>query len=225
MSDIILRRMPKLPLAADDALKTFPVLGELKKSHDKIKADLQYLLSHHEEIPALHEVHPRDLYVPGRAWRTFLLKIWGHEIKENIAAVPDTYAAISRIPGVPSALFSILAGGAEIVPHRGSAAGVIRFHYPLIVPKEPEKCWIEISGHHFFWKEGEPLVFDDTREHWVKNETEETRVVLIIDFNADMPFPVNLYTALRYQLVRHSAELKTVRQRAAVGVPPQTSPA
>ena len=42
MSDIILRRMPKLPLAADDALKTFPVLGALKTRHDKIKADLQY---------------------------------------------------------------------------------------------------------------------------------------------------------------------------------------
>ena len=82
---------------------------------------------------------------------------------------------------------------------------MIRFHYPLIVPKEPENCWIEIGGHHFFWKEGEPLVFDDTREHWVKNQTEETRVVLIIDFNADMPFPVNLYTALRYNLIRHSA--------------------
>ena len=221
MSDIILRRMPKLPLAADDALKTFPVLGELKKSHDKIKADLQYLLSHHEEIPALHEVHPRDLYVPGRAWRTFLLKIWGHEIKENTAAVPDTYAAISRIPGVHTALFSILAGGAEIEPHRGSAAGVVRFHYPLIVPTEPEKCWIEIGGHHFFWEEGVPLVFDDTREHWVKNQTEETRVVLIIDFNADMPFPVNLYTSLRYNLIRRSAEIKAVYERAAIGVPPR----
>ncbi len=61
-------------------------------------------------------------------------------------AVPDTMAAINKIPGVHSALFSILAGRAEIEPHRGSAAGVIRFHYPLIVPKEPEKCWIEIGG-------------------------------------------------------------------------------
>ena len=137
MSDMILRRMPKLPLGGEDALKAFPVLAELKKSHDKIKADLQYLLSHHEAIPALHEVHPRDLYVPGRAWRTFLLKIWGHEIKENTAAVPDTYEAISRIPGVHTALFSILHGFAEIEPHRGSAAGVIRFHYPLIVPEHP----------------------------------------------------------------------------------------
>ena len=135
--------------------------------------------------------------------------------------MPDTYAAISRIPGVHTALFSILAGGAEIVPHRGSAAGVIRFHYPLIVPTEPQKCWIEIGGYHFFWKEGEPLVFDDTREHWVKNQTDETRVVLIIDFNADMPFPVNLYTALRYNLIRNSAEVKAVQERAAIGVPPR----
>ncbi|MDP2332876.1 MAG: aspartyl/asparaginyl beta-hydroxylase domain-containing protein [Reyranella sp.] len=221
MSDMILRRMPKLPLAGEDAVRAFPVLDELKKSHAKIKADLEYLLSHHEEIPALHEVHPRDLYVPGRAWRTFLLKLWGHDVKENAAAVPDTMAAIAKIPGVHTALFSILHGYAEIEPHRGSAAGVVRFHYPLIVPTEPEKCWIEIGGHHFFWEEGQPLVFDDTREHWVKNQTDQTRVVLIIDFNADMPFPVNLYTGLRYKIVRRSAEIRTAIERASIGVPPR----
>jgi beta-hydroxylase len=219
MSDMILRSMPKLPLSGAAALEAFPVLAELRKSHDKIKADLQYLLAHHEEIPALHEIHPRDLFVPGRAWRTFILKIYGHEIEKNSAAVPDTIAAINRIPGVHSALFSILQGRAEIEPHRGSAAGVIRFHYPLIVPDEPEKCWIEIGGHHFFWKEGEPLVFDDTREHWVKNQTDQTRVVLIIDFNAPMPFPVNIYTGLRYELGRRSAEVKAIYERAAIDVP------
>ena len=221
MSDMILRRMPKLPLGGDDALRMFPMLDELRKSHAAIKSELQYILSHHDEIPALHEVHPRDLYVPGRAWRTFLMKIWGHEIHENIAAAPDTYAAISRIPGVHTALFSILHGYAEIEPHRGSAAGVVRFHYPVIVPDQPEECWIEIGGHHFHWQEGVPLVFDDTHEHWVKNKTPQTRVVLIIDFNAVMPFPVNLYTALRYNVARHSAEIKAIHARAAIGVPPR----
>ncbi len=33
-----------------------------------------------------------------------------------------------------------------------------------------------------------PLVFDDTREHWVKNQTDETRVVLIIDFTPTCRF-------------------------------------
>ena len=97
---------------------------------------------------------------------------------------------------------------------------MIRFHYPLIVPKEPEDCWIEIGGHHFFWQEGVPLVFDDTREHWVKNQTEETRVVLIIDFDANMPFPVNLFTAA-LQPDPPLAEVKAVRERAAIGVPPR----
>ena len=36
---------------------------------------LQYLLSHQEAFSALHEVHPRDLFVPGRAWRTCLLSL------------------------------------------------------------------------------------------------------------------------------------------------------
>ena len=49
-------------------------------------------------------------------------KIWGHQVNENTTAVPDTYAAICRIPGVHTALFSILAGGAEIEPHRGRQA-------------------------------------------------------------------------------------------------------
>jgi aspartyl/asparaginyl beta-hydroxylase (cupin superfamily) len=108
------------------------------------------------------------------------------------------------------------------MPHRGPAAGVVRFHYPLIVPTQPEKCWIEIGGHHFFWEEGVPLVFDDTREHWVKNQTAETRVVLIVDTDARMPFPVNVFTALRYQLIRRSSEMKTIVDRAAIAVPPRT---
>ena len=45
------------------------------------------------------------------------------------------------------------------------------------------------------------------------------RVVLIIDFNATMPFPVNLYTGLRYNLIRRSAEVKAVIERARQFIP------
>jgi len=48
--------------------------------------------------------------------------------------------------------------------------------------------------------------------------------VLIIDVNADMPFPVNLYTGLRFNLIRRSAEITAVRERAAIGVPPRNQP-
>ena len=39
-----------------------------------------------------------------------------------------------------------------------------------------------------------------------------------------MPFPVNLYTGLRYNLIRRSAEVKAVVERAAIGVPPRNPP-
>jgi hypothetical protein len=46
-------------------------------------------------------------------------------------------------------------------------------------------------------------------------------VVLIVDFDANMPFPVNLYTTLRYNLIRHSSEVKGIHERAAIGIPPR----
>ena len=50
-------------------------------------------------------------------------------------------------------------------------------------------------------------------------------MVLIVDSDADMPFPVNLYTSLRYNLIRHSSEVIAVKERAAIGVPPRQPPA
>jgi len=42
MSDMILRRMPKLPLGRRGRDQGLPVLTELNKAHDKIRPDLQY---------------------------------------------------------------------------------------------------------------------------------------------------------------------------------------
>ena len=38
-----------------------------------------------------------------------------------------------------------------------------------------------------------------------------------------MPFPVNVFTALRYYLIRRSSEMKTIVDRAAIAVPPRTT--
>ncbi len=164
--------------------------------------------------------------MPGRAWRTFLLKIWGHEVKENTAAVPDTYEAISRIPGVH-------AGAVQHPGRRGgdrapSRLGGRRDPLPLSADRAERAREVLDRDRRPSTSSGRKAsrwCSTTTREHWVKNQTNETRVVLIIDFNADMPFPpVNLYTDLRYNLIRRSAEVKAVRERAAIGVPPRNPP-
>ena len=69
-----------------------------------------------------------------------------------------------------------------IPPHRGAWAGVLRLHLALMVPEPQEQCRIRIADQLHTWKEGRCLVFDDTYNHQVWNNTDGFRVVLFVDF-------------------------------------------
>lgn len=38
-----------------------------------------------------------------------------------------------------------------------------------------------VDGQVYAWRDGEDVMFDETYVHWVKNETEQTRVILFCD--------------------------------------------
>ncbi len=209
--------MPKLPLVGNEALELFPELSWLPRSHETIKAELLQLLERKENIPNLYQVHPRAIRIYSPQWKIYILKLWGHEILTNISRCPETIKIIARIPGVHTALFSILEPYSAIPPHKGWATGVVRCHYPLITPENPEDCFMEVVGHRLCWQEREPLLFDDTRTHSVKNNSSRMRVVLIVDFEPPLPFPVRAFTKLRYNLVRNSEEIRHMCENAAVG--------
>ena len=46
------------------------------------------------------------------------------------------------------------------------------------------------------WEEGKSLIFDDTFNHEVWNDTEGYRVVLFVDFMRPIKFPFNLINKL-----------------------------
>ncbi len=216
ISEIIIRHMPKLPLVGKAALEFFPELSWLTRSHEAIKKELFHLLENQEKIPDLYQVHPRDKSIYSPEWKIYILKLWGHEIPANIGRCPETMKAIARIPGVHTALFSILEPHSGIPPHEGWAAGVVRCHYPLMTPDNWEDCFMDVAGHRLCWQEREPLLFDDTRTHSVENKTSQTRVVLIVDFETPLPFPLSAFTKLRYHLVRNSEEIRHMCENAAV---------
>jgi beta-hydroxylase len=88
-------------------------------------------------------------------------------------------------------MFSILTPGSRISAHRGVYNGVLRYHLALMVPSRPERCAIRIDGQTRHWEEGKSLIFDDTREHEVWNDSDEGRVVLFVDFLRDLPPPLS----------------------------------
>lgn len=87
--------------------------------------------------------------------------------------------------------FSTLGGKSYIQPHSGSMNLRLRLHLPLIVPSDTKpdafsnkpqtKCGLRVGDQIRSWEEGKVVVLDDSYEHEAWNETNEMRVVLLID--------------------------------------------
>ena len=173
-------------------LDLFPWVSRIEAGYDVIRAELDAVLAKRDEIPTFQEVLPsQELLTSDQKWRTYMFYGYGHRHAVNCAECPETARLVESIPGMKTAFFSILAPGKEIPPHRGFYKGVLRYHLGLKVPNEAEQCQIRVGETWRHWEEGKSMVFDDTFEHEVKNDTDQERVVLFVDMVRPLPFPLS----------------------------------
>ncbi|MEX1197368.1 MAG: aspartyl/asparaginyl beta-hydroxylase domain-containing protein [Pseudohongiellaceae bacterium] len=124
-------------------------------------------------------------------WASLHLYRHGQRIEENCARCPKTSAVIEsldlhRVPGyTPEVMFSVLRPHSRIPVHTGSVNGRLVVHLPLIVP---ENCGaLRVADEQRAWQEGECMIFDDAFKHEAWNDSDDTRVVLILDtWNPDL---------------------------------------
>ena len=124
-------------------------------------------------------------------WKTFFLKGVGMDCTENAIRCPETMKLLDKIPHVTTAFFSILSPGKHIPSHRGAWAGILRLHLALLVPEPTRNVRIRIANQICHWQEGKSLIFDDTWNHEVWNDTDGYRVVLFVDFARPLKRPWN----------------------------------
>ena len=113
-------------------------------------------------------------------WKRFHLCWYGKEVPSAQARCPKTVAILKSIPSVQAAMFASLPPGATLVRHRDPYAGSLRYHIGLATPNDP-KCFIDVDGERYFWKDGEAVMFDETYIHFAANETEQQRIILFCD--------------------------------------------
>jgi len=117
-------------------------------------------------------------------WGAFHLLKGGVRIAENADRCPRTMAAVARLPQPdiaargPTAMFSALQPHTRIPPHTGVSNARLVVHLPLIVPRD---CGFRVGNETREWKPGEAWVFDDTLEHEAWNDSDQIRVILIVD--------------------------------------------
>jgi len=119
-----------------------------------------------------------------RRWGVYFLWKAGTPIAEHIARCPRTVKALEAwprwdVPGYgPTAVFSILDAKSHIPGHTGVHNTRLTVHLPLIVPPG---CTFRVGGERRTWELGKALVFDDSIEHEVWNDSDVPRAVLIFD--------------------------------------------
>ncbi len=176
---------------------TFPWVSEIEANWKTIRAELDEVMKRREELPSFHEIMPEvDTITKDDQWKTYFLAGYGLESEENAKRCPDTTRLLKKIPGMKTAFFSILSPNKHIPPHVGPYNGVLRYHLGLLVPTPKEECRIRIDNEIMHWEEGESIVFDDTFNHQVWNDTSGHRAVLFVDFVRPVMFPFNLLNKL-----------------------------
>ncbi len=165
----------------------FDWIPQLENSFPDIRAELDQLLEHPEDLPAFHQISPDQKRISkGDNWKTFGFYVYGKRVDENCAVCPRTAAVLDSLPGIRSAMFSILKPRYRIAPHKGPTRAVIRAHLGLKVPADSRNVWIRVDDQILHWQEGKVVLFDDTYEHEVHNDTDELRALLFIDVDRPM---------------------------------------
>lgn len=128
---------------------------------------------------------PRPNFVPDAVritgWRGVNLFTYLRAYRDNCRHFPRTLAILRGIPDLASAYINLLEPRSSLPPHFGETNTLYRVHLGLIVPGDVEECGFEVDGERTGWGEGEVIVFNDARRHYVWNRSDRPRVILVCD--------------------------------------------
>ncbi len=169
--------------------KTYPSLNRLTKNFCTIKTEFDNAYKVSRNLPKYHEIDPGESAISNSTennWNVFMLYLLGHNLDEHQALCKETTKLIKTIPNLMQAFFSILEPGKSIPLHEGPYLGYLRYHLALHVPNDIPPS-IYVNSQKYTWQEGQAVLFDDSWPHKVENESQQMRVVLIVDVLRPMP--------------------------------------
>ncbi|MBX7209555.1 MAG: aspartyl/asparaginyl beta-hydroxylase domain-containing protein [Verrucomicrobiaceae bacterium] len=192
----------------------FPWVDAVEADWHKVRAELDAVMQYRDSMPSFQDIVKEvGLIQNDNDWKTFFLRGVGMDCRENALRCPETMKVLDKIPYVTTAFFSILSPRKHIPSHRGPWAGILRLHVGLMVPEPRDKVRIRIANQTCLWQEGKCLIFDDTWNHEVWNDTDGYRVVLFIDFARPLKWPLNWINHLLLNLAPLAPFLREAKGR------------
>jgi len=133
-------------------------------------------------------------------WKRFYLKWYEEPLPSARELCPRTVALLEGIPTLHGAMFAMLPPGGKLGVHRDPYAGSLRYHLGLSTPNSDD-CRIVVDGESYAWRDGEPVIFDETYIHWAENRTATPRMILFAD--VERPLTSGIVTGINRWVSRH----------------------
>lgn len=184
-----------------------------KKLRDNYKEIRREFITYQNKnkIPGYIEISDAGIPLDSQdeKWRVLILDIFGNNT-QICKHFPLTCSLLKQVPGCRVSLFSVVDPNKKIPPHRGPNKCVLRYHLGLIVPKEKEYCFITVNNETRYWEEGKDIIFDDSYEHSVENNTNEQRVVLFLDIQKKYNVFLDTFNNILFYFIKNNSTLMDI---------------
>lgn len=198
-----------------DSATYFPDAARFTAAWPALRDEALSLMRDLQRIPRFHEIMREQASISAndaRDWRMFILQAYGMRFAKNLARCPTLAGLVETSPDVLSASLSFLAPGKHIPAHRGPFRGVLRGYLVLSMPARADgtpAAVLKIDGREHRLRNGQFLLWDDTFEHEVWNDSNEVRVVLLLDIRRrGMPLNLALLSAAVVRGVRLAIRMR-----------------
>jgi aspartyl/asparaginyl beta-hydroxylase (cupin superfamily) len=172
-----------------DPHDVFPASRQLEAQFATIKSEVEELMAR-RSIPRYGNFDPVRAAQVSEDWRLYYAYMFGQTNELARKDLPSLLAFAESTPTVVNAMISVLEPGVVLPAHQDPYFGFLRYHLGVSIPRD-NPPHISLDGHKYAytWKEGEGVVLDVSFEHEVVNDSDESRVIVIVDFRRPMgPF-------------------------------------
>lgn len=159
-------------------LNGVPWFDKLQQNLPDIKQKVAALLKT-EGVDIQHYYNPA--LVRNGWWGGLLFLDWRMRNEETIDKGKEVFAYFRDIPGLVNLTVSILKPNTRLHGHCGYTDAVYRIHLPVYIPAGLPECGMTVAGITKTWTDGELLPFCDAHYHEVWNNTNEPRIIMIMD--------------------------------------------
>ncbi len=172
-------------------LERFPWVEHIEDNWEVIRDEAAALLDDRDALANFQDISKDQIEITDDdRWKTFFIYGYGFEAKLGVEMCPRTAALMREIPGMKTAMISILSPAQAHPrpprPVQGRAALPPRPDRPRgrrELPHPRRRGLPPLGGG------ARSMIFDDTFNHEVWNDTDETRVVLFVDVMRPLPSP------------------------------------